>query len=63
EHCNVQRTRAVDKRRAMQFGPLRNAASLSAALQALATLDRLRVVKEGKKAVIHLNPALINGGA
>ncbi|AOI57202.1 hypothetical protein WI26_06090 [Burkholderia diffusa] len=63
EHCNTQRTRAVDKSRAMQFGPLRNAASLSAALQALATLDRLRVVKEGKKTVIHLNPALINGGA
>ncbi|MFL9907350.1 DUF3987 domain-containing protein [Paraburkholderia sp. RL17-337-BIB-A] len=62
EHCRAERTQMVSKRHAQQFGPLRKADPLSAALKALEDLDRVRVARAGKQILIHVNPALLDGG-
>ena len=59
EHCRQQRTHFVKKNRVRQHGPLRDRARLDAAIRELAELDRLRLEKEGKRLMIHLNPALV----
>jgi len=59
EHCQRERTLEVGKRYVRQHGPLRDGASLDAAIHELAEHDRLRVVKDGKRVGIRLNPALI----
>ncbi len=59
EHCQRERTQEVGKRHVRQHGPLRDGASLDAAIRELAEHDRLRVEKDGKRISIHLNPALI----
>lgn len=59
EHCQRERTQEVGKRHVRQHGPLRDGASLDAAIRELAEHDRLRVEKDGRRIAIHLNPALI----
>jgi putative DNA primase/helicase len=59
EHCQRERTQEVGKRHVRQHGPLRDGASLDAAIRELAEHDRLRVEKDGKRIAIHINPALI----
>lgn len=59
EYCRQQRTHMVGKNHARQHGPLRDGARLDAAIRELATLDRLRLEKDGKRLTIHLNPALV----
>jgi putative DNA primase/helicase len=39
---------------------LRDGARLDSAIRELAELDRLRLVKDGKRLTIHLNPALVD---
>jgi hypothetical protein len=60
QHCSL--TGAINKRYAQQYGPLRENADLSLALDELVELDRVRLGKEGKRPTIYLNPALIRGG-
>jgi len=62
EHCGTEHTHEVSKRTVQQFGPLRKADPLSAALHALEQLDRLRVERRGRQICIRINPALLGGG-
>ncbi len=57
EHCQRERVRMVGKNHVRQHGPLRDGARLDAAIRELAELDRLRLVKDGKRLTVHLNPA------
>ncbi|MFZ4538702.1 YfjI family protein, partial [Propionivibrio sp.] len=59
EHCRRERTHFVGKRNARQHGPIRNGEALDAAIRELTDLDRVRIVKEGKRITIQLNPALM----
>lgn len=59
EHCRQMRTHMVGKNHVRQHGPLRDGARLDAAIRELAELDRLQLVKDGKRRTIHLNPALM----
>ncbi|MDP2830382.1 MAG: DUF3987 domain-containing protein [Sulfuricellaceae bacterium] len=64
EHCRQGRTHFVGKNHVRQHGAIRDGARLDAAIRELAELDRLRLVKDGKRLTLQLNPALlIEGGA
>lgn len=64
EHCRKGRTHFVGKNHVRQHGPMRDGARLDAAIRELVALDRLRLVKDGKRLTIQVNPALvIEGGA
>ena len=58
-HCRNGRTHMVGKTHVRQHGPLRDGGRLDAAIRELAELDRLQLVKDGKRLTIHLNPALV----
>ncbi len=59
EHCCRERTTMVGKNRVRQHGPLRVGARLDTAIQELSDLGRIRLVKDGKRLTIHVNPALV----
>lgn len=59
EHCRRERTTMVGKNRVRQHGPLRVGARLDTAIQELSDLGRIRLVKDGKRLTIHVNPALV----
>lgn len=59
EHCGRKRTHIVGKNHVRQHGPLRDGGRLDAAIRELAALDRLQLVKDGKRLDIHLNPVLM----
>ena len=59
EYCRRERTHLVGKNVALQYGPLRKKDSLDAAIRELAELDRLQVRKDGKRAILAINPALL----
>jgi putative DNA primase/helicase len=59
EYCKRERTHMVGKNHVRQHGPLRDGARLDTAIRELADLDRLRLEKDGKRLMIHLNPALV----
>lgn len=64
EYCRKGRTHFVGKNHVRQHGPMRDGARLDAAIRELVALDRLRLVKDGKRLTIQVNPALvIEGGA
>ena len=64
EYCRREQTHLVRKNHTRQHGPLRDGAALDAAIRELANLDRVRLVKDGKRLTIHVNPALVfEGGA
>lgn len=63
EHCKQRRTDIVVKNHVRQHGPLRNGGRLDAAIRELTDLDRLRLVKEGKRLTIYLNPALVRSAS
>lgn len=58
-HCKEKGTHMLGKNHARQHGPLRDGGRLDAALKELSDLDRVQILKDGKKIVIHVNPALI----
>jgi len=51
----------TSKRQALQYGPLRNDAALVAALKELEELDRIKLITEGRRKIIKINPALLAG--
>jgi hypothetical protein len=61
-YCKKLGVAEVSSREAQRLGPVRDKDRLARALQELADLDRTRVVREGKRKVIHVNPALLKGG-
>jgi putative DNA primase/helicase len=58
KHCRRDRTNAVSKRDA-QRGPIREKNRLDAALRELEELDRVKVVRDGRRKTIKVNPALV----
>ena len=58
-HCKQGKTHFVGKNHVRQHGPLRDGARLDAAIRELAELDRLRLVKDGKRLTIQMNPVLV----
>lgn len=62
EYCQQERTHLVGKNHVRQHGPLRDGARLDAAIRELAELDRVRLVKDGKRLAIQVNPALVIEG-
>ncbi|MGZ8910687.1 MAG: DUF3987 domain-containing protein [Methylococcaceae bacterium] len=60
EYCKRERTHLIRKSVAMQFGPLRQKASLDGAISQLEELDRLRVRKDSKRITLALNPKLLD---
>jgi putative DNA primase/helicase len=59
EHCQKQRTSFVGKNHVRQHGPIRDGTRLDAAIRELSDLERLRLVKDGKRQTVQLNPALV----
>ena len=59
EYCQRERTHLVPTREAQRFGPIRDKEKLTAALRELEELDRVRVVQEGRRKTIKVNPALV----
>lgn len=59
EHCCRERTTMVGKNRVRQHGPLRDGARLDSAIRELSDLGRIRLVKDGKRLTVHVNPALL----
>jgi putative DNA primase/helicase len=63
EHCRREGVDTVGKNVTRQYGPLRDGARLDAALKELEALDRVRLIKRGKRLTIHINPALLEVAA
>lgn len=61
DYCQRQHRHSVSKNHVRQHGPLRDGARLDTAIRELAELERLRLLKEGKRLTIQLNPALVGG--
>ena len=57
-HCREKRTHFIAKNHVRQHGPLRHGARLDGAINELAQLERLRLVKEGRRLTIQINPAI-----
>ena len=65
DYCKRENTDKVPTRAIQQFGPggLRNKATFLEAIQELAELGRARLVQDGKKRLVQINPALLVAGA
>lgn len=61
-HCQRERTHFVGKNHIRQYGPLRDGATLDAAIRELTALDRVRLDHDGKRQAIKVNPALVIEG-
>ena len=59
QHCKREQTHYVAKRYAQQYGTVRDAARLNAAIAELEALDRIRIRSDRKKISIWLNPKLL----
>lgn len=59
EHCKRERTHLVPTREAQRLGPIRVKEKLTAALQELEELNRVKVAHEGRRKTIKVNPALV----
>jgi putative DNA primase/helicase len=59
EHCKRERTHLVPTREAQRLSPIRDKEKLTTALRELEELDRVRVVQEGRRKTIRVNPALV----
>jgi putative DNA primase/helicase len=65
EYCKRERTHIVPRREVQRCGPngLREKAALAEAFRELAEAGRVRMVQEGRRKEILVNPTLIEGGA
>lgn len=63
DYCRRQNTDRVSTRDVQRYGPggLRDTAIINAAIKELAELGRARLILDGKKKLIQLNPALLAG--
>jgi putative DNA primase/helicase len=63
EYCRRERTHLVPTKKAQQFGPsgLRGKVVIETAVRELEELDRARLVQDGRRKVIKVNPALLTG--
>ena len=59
-HLRETHQTAVGKRHLQQFGPIRESVRLTAALDELVDLDHARLVKDGKRIMVEVNPALLS---
>ena len=61
DYCRREQTNAVPTREVQQFGPggLRNKATYTQAIKELAELGRARLVQDGRKRLIQINPTLL----
>jgi putative DNA primase/helicase len=59
EYCRRERTHFVPTREAQRLGPIRDKEKLTTALREQEELDRVRVVQEGRRKTIKVNPALV----
>jgi putative DNA primase/helicase len=57
-YCQRERTHFVPTREAQRLGPVRDKEKLTTALRELEELDRVRVVQEGRRKTIKVNPTL-----
>jgi putative DNA primase/helicase len=64
DYCRQKRTHFMPTRKVQQFGPpgLREKATIATATRELEELDRARLVPDGRRKLIQLNPALLTGG-
>jgi putative DNA primase/helicase len=62
EYGRRERTNIVPRREAQRSGPVRDKDALKQALQELDDLSRARLVVEGRRKDIFINPALLAGG-
>lgn len=58
-HCRREHTHCVAKRHAQQYGNVRDAIRLDAAITELESLDRIQIRQDGKKISIWLNPKIL----
>jgi putative DNA primase/helicase len=61
QHCKRERTHIVPRREAQRTGTVRDKDALKQALQELVDLDRVRLVEDGRRKEILINPALLGG--
>lgn len=63
QRCKTNRTNTVATKEVQQFGPsgIRERAVIESCLRGLSELDRARVVMEGRRKLIYVNPALLQG--
>ena len=59
QHCKREHTHCVAKRHAQQYGTIRDAIRLDAAIVELEALDRIQIRRDGKKISIWLNPGIL----
>jgi putative DNA primase/helicase len=61
DYCKRQQADAVSTKTVLQYGPasLRDKAAIDVAIAELAELGRARLVKDGKKKLVRLHPALL----
>jgi len=65
DYCRREKTNIIPRRevqRNVTPGHLRQIAALDAALIELVDTDRVRLIQDGKRKEIHINPALLKGG-
>jgi putative DNA primase/helicase len=58
-HCRRDRTHLVSTRDAQRLGPIRDMEKLMEALRELEELERVKLVKNGRRKTIRLNPLLL----
>jgi putative DNA primase/helicase len=64
-YCRQHRVVSVPRRTVQQYGPngLRGKAAIDAAVKELDELGRARLVQEGRRKDIQINPSLLDGSA
>jgi putative DNA primase/helicase len=65
DYCRRERTHIVPIKKVQQFGPggLRDKATIDAAMRELDELGRARLVQDGRRKLIKVNPGLLLKGA
>ena len=65
DYCKREQTDSVPTREVQQFGPggLRDKATYTEAIKELAELGRARLVQDGRKKMVQINPELLVAGA
>lgn len=63
DYCKRQHTYSVSRRELQRLGPVRDKEPLKNALKELEDLGRVRVIQEGRRKEVQMNPQLLNGAA